>query len=98
MTSGPDSLYIEHSRAISLASWHTRVERPPPLLALAILPNHLGQLAGTWFCNHSRAPVSPPVSYQVTHRRTLSAIDGAPSHIIIGPFMFRPYGGAEAEA
>jgi hypothetical protein len=30
MTSGPDSVYIEHSRAISLASWHTRVERPQP--------------------------------------------------------------------
>jgi hypothetical protein len=30
MTSEPDSVYIEHSRAISLASWHTRVERPPP--------------------------------------------------------------------
>lgn len=44
-------------------------------------------LAGTLFCNHSQAPVSPPVSYQVTHRRTLSAIDGAPSHIIIRPFM-----------
>jgi hypothetical protein len=66
MTSGPDSVYIEHGRAISLASWHTRVERPPPPTIPTSLFSQFssGNLAGTLFCNHPQAPVSPPVSYQ----------------------------------
>jgi hypothetical protein len=100
MTSGPDTRSISSTAGPSLSPhgihelsdcrhyWH-----------LAIRPtNHLRQLAGTLFCNHPQAPVSPPVSYQVT-QYTLSAIDGAPSHShIIGPFMFRPHGDAHGDA
>src|SRR5258708_2315243 len=77
------------ARPISLASWHTRVERPSPLLA----PRPESSQA-TCNCNHLQAPVSRPVRQShstdtVGYRRRSVAYHW--------PLYVPPNGGAEAK-
>ena len=94
MTSGPDSLYIEHC-TVHLARLMAHTSR-----ATAATSTSPESQATRWhfvsvtiykpLFPHLKATKRP----SHWHWHTLSAI-GAPSHII-GPFMFRPQGGAEA--
>ena len=86
MTSEPDSVYIEHRRSISLASWHTRV-------GAAATSTSPESQATRWHFVLSVTilkPLFPRLKVTKGPSCTLSVI-GAPSEIT-RPFMFRPIG------